>query len=63
MEMWQRNNIDREEMFSTYNMGVGMITAVDKADVDKTVAAIQAAGETAYVMGEIKEGEKGITLC
>ena len=56
-------DVAEESMFNTYNMGVGMITAVDKADVDKTVAAIQAAGETAYVMGEIKEGEKGITLC
>lgn len=56
-------NVAEEAMFNTYNMGVGMITAVDKADVDKTVAAIKAAGETPYIMGEIKDGEKGITLC
>ncbi len=56
-------DVAEESMFNTYNMGVGMITVVDKSDVDRTVAAIQAAGETAYVMGEIKEGEKGITLC
>lgn len=56
-------DVKEEAMFNTYNMGVGMITAVDKADVDKTVEAIQAAGETAYVMGEIQAGKKGITLC
>lgn len=56
-------NVAEEVMFNTYNMGVGMITAVDKADVDKTVAAMKAAGETPYVLGEIKDGEKGITLC
>lgn len=56
-------NVAEDAMFNTYNMGVGMITAVDKADVDKTVAAIKAAGETPYIMGEIKDGEKGITLC
>ena len=56
-------NVAEEAMFNTYNMGVGMITAVDKADVDKTAAAIKAAGETPYILGEIRDGEKGITLC
>ena len=56
-------NVKEEAMFNTYNMGVGMITAVDKADVDKTVEAIKAAGETPFILGEIKDGEKGITLC
>ena len=56
-------SIAEEAMFNTYNMGVGMITAVDKQDVDKTVEAIKAAGETPYIMGEIVDGEKGITLC
>ena len=49
-------------MFNTYNMGVGMLTAVDKNDVDKTVEAIRTAGEVPYIMGEIVAGEKGITL-
>ena len=55
--------IPEHDMFNTFNMGVGMITAVDKQDVDKTVEAIKAAGETPYIMGEIVDGEKGITLC
>lgn len=56
-------NVAEEAMFNTYNMGVGMITAVAKEDVDKTVDAIKAAGETPYILGEIRNGEKGITLC
>lgn len=56
-------NVSEEVMFNTYNMGVGMITAVSKEDVDKTVEAVRAAGETPYILGEIKDGEKGITLC
>lgn len=56
-------NVAEEAMFNTYNMGVGMITAVAKEDVDKTVDAIKVAGETPYILGEIRNGEKGITLC
>jgi phosphoribosylformylglycinamidine cyclo-ligase len=56
-------DVKEEAMFNTYNMGVGMLTAVAKEDVDKTVEAIKAAGETPYIMGEIVNGEKGITLC
>lgn len=55
-------NVAEEAMYNTYNMGVGMITVVDEADVDKAVAAIKSAGETPYILGEIREGEKGITL-
>lgn len=55
-------NVAEEAMYNTYNMGVGMITAVDKADVDKAVSAIKSAGETPYILGEITDGEKGITL-
>lgn len=56
-------NVSEKAMFNTYNMGVGMVMAVDKEDVDKTLAAVEAAGETPYVMGEITRGERGITLC
>ena len=50
-------------MYNTYNMGIGMIVAVDPADVEKTMEAMRAAGDTPYVIGEIKDGEKGVTLC
>ena len=42
---------------------IGMMTVVDAADADKAVKLIEAAGEKAYIIGEIKAGEKGITLC
>ena len=50
-------------MYNTYNMGLGMIVAVDPADGDKTMEAIKAAGDTPYVVGKITDGEKGVTLC
>lgn len=56
-------NIEEQVMYNTYNMGLGMIVAVDAADVDKTMEAIRAAGEEPYVTGRIEAGEKGVTLC
>ncbi len=56
-------NIEEEMMYNTYNMGLGMVLAVDPADVEKTVEAIQAAGETPYIVGSCEAGEKGVTLC
>jgi len=56
-------NIEEQMMYNTYNMGIGMIVAVDPADVDKTMEAIKAAGETPYVIGRTEAGEKGVTLC
>ena len=61
--MAKTGDIDEQMMYNTYNMGLGMIVAVDAADVDKTMEAIKAAGETPYVVGKIEEGEKGVTLC
>ena len=59
----REGEIAEEMMYNTYNMGLGMIVAVDQEDVEKTVAAIKAAGEDAYVVGHIEAGEKGVTLC
>lgn len=56
-------NIADEMMYNTYNMGLGMVLAVDSADVDKTMEAIRAAGDTAYVVGHCEAGEKGVTVC
>lgn len=61
--MQKKGNISEEMMYNTYNMGLGMIVAVDPADVDKTMAAIKAAGDTPYVVGSVENGEKGVTLC
>lgn len=55
--------IEEQMMYNTFNMGIGMMMAVDASDVDKCMAAVRAAGETPYILGEIEAGEKGVTLC
>ena len=50
-------------MYNTYNMGIGMMLAIDPADVDKTLEALKATGDAAYVVGQVEAGEKGVTLC
>ena len=59
----KEGNVDEHAMYNTYNMGIGMIVAVDPADVDKTMEAIKATGDKPYVIGHIEAGEKGVTLC
>lgn len=61
--MQEVGNIDEHMMYNTFNMGIGMVVAVDPADVDKTMEAMKAAGEEPYVIGHVEEGEKGVTLC
>ena len=61
--MAAKGEIEEKIMYNTYNMGIGMILAVDPADADKTIEAVRAAGETPYVIGSIEAGEKGVTLC
>ncbi|MEE1314340.1 MAG: phosphoribosylformylglycinamidine cyclo-ligase [Faecalimonas sp.] len=56
-------DIDEQMMYNTFNMGLGMVLAVDEKDVEKTLAAIEAAGEAGYVVGHIEAGDKGVTLC
>lgn len=58
-----KGEIAEEMMYNTYNMGIGMVVAVDPADVERTMDAIKAEGETPYVIGSIQAGEKGVTLC
>ena len=59
----EKGDIAEEMMYNTFNMGLGMIVAVDPADVEKTMEAIKATGDVPYVIGSIEEGEKGVTLC
>lgn len=59
----EKGEIEEKMMYNTYNMGLGMVLAVDAADVEKTMEAIKAAGEMPYVVGSIEAGEKGVTLC
>ncbi|MCD7836484.1 MAG: phosphoribosylformylglycinamidine cyclo-ligase [Lachnospiraceae bacterium] len=55
--------IEEHMMYNTYNMGLGMVLAVAREDADRTLEAIRAAGETAYVVGVCENGEKGVTVC
>ncbi len=59
----QVGGIAEEMMYNTYNMGIGMMVAVKADDVDATLSALAAAGETAYVVGKTQAGEKGVILC
>ena len=60
--MAKKGNVSEQMMYNTYNMGLGMIVAVDPADVDKTMEAMRSAGDTPYVVGKIVDGEKGVDL-
>ena len=63
-ELMKKNgDLEEKMMYNTYNMGLGMVLALDPADADKAIEAITAAGEKAYVVGSIKAGEKGVSIC
>ncbi len=61
--MQKTGGLEEKMMYNTYNMGLGMVLAVDPSDADKTVAALEAAGEKAFVVGSVEAGEKGVTVC
>ena len=61
--MQKKGNIEETMMYNTFNMGLGMIVAVDPADVEKTMEAMKSAGDVPYIVGSIEAGEKGVTLC
>ena len=55
--------IEEQMMYNTFNMGIGMVAAVDPADADRAMEAVKAAGETPYVIGRVTAGEKGVDVC
>ena len=59
----KEGDIEEHMMYNTFNMGIGMVIAVDESDVEATLSAIEAAGDKACVIGNIEAGEKGVTLC
>ena len=61
--MQKVGGIEETMMYNTFNMGLGMILAVAKEDVDTVMEAVKAAGETPYVVGHCENGEKGVRLC
>lgn len=61
-EIQKVGNISEHDMFNTFNMGVGMIAIVSEQDVDKALATLKEAGEDAYVIGQVQEGQQGIEI-
>lgn len=59
----KNGNVEENMMYNTFNMGLGMVIALDPQDVDKAMAAIEEAGDTCYVVGNIEAGDKGVELC
>ena len=59
----EKGGIEEKMMYNTFNMGIGMVIGVDAACANEAVKLLEAAGETAYVIGETKAGETGVTLC
>ena len=63
-DLIQKNgNIEEHMMYNTFNMGLGMVIAVNPEDVETTMKAIEEAGDKCYVVGNIVEGDKGVDLC
>ena len=59
----KEGSIEEQMMYNTFNMGIGMVLAIDETDVEKTMEALKAAGETCYELGYVEAGEKGVELC
>ncbi len=60
--MQRKGGIEEQMMYNTYNMGLGMVFAFDPSDADAAIRAIEAAGDRAFVVGNVKAGEKGVDL-
>lgn len=60
--MQRVGNIPEHDMYNTFNMGVGMITAVAKEDVQKAIEVLKANGEDAVILGEVIEGDDGVVF-
>lgn len=58
-----KGDIAEQMMYNTFNMGIGMVLAVDPADTNKVLEAVKSTGDTGYVIGCVEAGEKGVTVC
>ena len=59
----EKGSIGEHDMYNTFNMGIGMVLAVDPSDADKALAALAAAEENAWVIGEVASGEREAVVC
>ncbi len=58
----EKGNIEEKMMYNTYNMGIGMVLAIDPADADATIKALESTGDKAYVIGKVVSGDEGVIL-
>jgi phosphoribosylformylglycinamidine cyclo-ligase len=61
--MAEKGDVEEHVMYNTFNMGIGMVVAVDAADVDAAMKAFASTGDRCFVIGECVAGEKGVDLC
>ncbi|MCR5748001.1 MAG: phosphoribosylformylglycinamidine cyclo-ligase [Lachnospiraceae bacterium] len=61
--MQAEGKVEERMMYNTYNMGLGMVLALDPADVDAAIKAIGSSGERAYIIGKTISGDMGVELC
>ncbi len=59
----EKGDVDETVMYNTFNMGIGMVMVVSREESAAALSTVREAGYTPYVIGEILEGEKGVTLC
>ncbi len=59
----ENGSVDEQMMYNTFNMGLGMVLAVDESDAESALSAVRAAGEDGAVVGVVRAGEKGVRLC
>lgn len=59
----EKGNLEEKMMYNTYNMGLGMILAVEADKAEAVMNAVNSAGEAAYIVGYVEAGEKGVTIC
>ncbi|MBP3234018.1 MAG: phosphoribosylformylglycinamidine cyclo-ligase [Eubacterium sp.] len=60
--MAEKGNVEEHMMYNTYNMGIGMVLAVDASDTDKVIEALKTTGDKAYVIGEVISGNGNVEL-
>lgn len=61
--MQKKGNLDRNNMYNTFNMGIGMVLVMDQEEAKKAIAYLKGKGEAAYIIGKITKGEKEVEIC
>ncbi len=59
----EKGQLEEKMMYNTYNMGLGMVLAVSAQDTPKVIESAERAGEKAYIVGSVRAGEKGVSIC